>query len=103
MSCHKPAFYHGADEAEICEALTREGYCPQRIEEPPFAVYDAHRHITDLILAFTSGSAEVRIGNRVYDCRAGDRLVIPGNIEHSGKIGPNGVVYLMTEIECLGD
>jgi quercetin dioxygenase-like cupin family protein len=93
----------GADESEICEALSREGYRPQRIEEPPGSVYDPHQHLTDLLLAYVRGSAEVRIGKRVYACSAGDRLLIPGNIQHSAKIGPEGVVYLMTEIEALGD
>jgi quercetin dioxygenase-like cupin family protein len=103
MACYKPGFYLGVDESDICEALTREGYRPRRIEEPPGAIYDRHQHLTDLLLAYVRGSADVRIGDRVYACRAGDRLVIPGNIEHSAKIGPDGVVYLMTEIEALGD
>jgi quercetin dioxygenase-like cupin family protein len=103
MARHKPGFYFGVDEAGICEALSREGYRPQRIEEPPGAVYDAHQHLTDLLIAYVRGSADVRIGDRIYNCRAGDRLLIPGNIEHAAHIGPNGVVYLMTEIEALGD
>ena len=103
MACYKPGFYYGVDESAICEALTREGYRPQRIEEPPNAVYETHKNLCDLVLAYVRGSAKVRLGDRVYDCRPGDRLMIPGDIEHSAQIGPDGVVYLMTEIECLGD
>jgi quercetin dioxygenase-like cupin family protein len=103
MAWHKPAFYHGTDESDICEALAREGYRPQRIEEPPGAIYDSHKNLTDLVLAYIQGSAEVRIGDRTYECKAGDRLMIPRNIEHSAKIGSEGVVYLMTEIEILAD
>lgn len=103
MGRHKPAFYHGADETAICEALAREGYRPQRIEEPPGAIYDSHRNLTDLLIAYLRGSARVTIGDRVYDCRPGDRLLIPGDIEHSAQIGPDGVTYLMTEIEILAD
>ncbi|HLU10336.1 MAG TPA: AraC family ligand binding domain-containing protein [Oceanobacillus sp.] len=103
MARYKPGFYLGRDEAGICAALSCEGYRPQRIEEPPGAVYDAQRHLTDILIAYVQGSAEVRVGDRIYNCRAGDRLLIPGNIEHSAKIGPEGVVYLMTEIEALAD
>lgn len=103
MACHKPGFYLGADEDHICAALSCEGYRPQRIEEPPGAVYDAQQHLTDILIAYVKGSADVRIGDRIYNCCAGDRLLIPGNIEHSAKIGPEGVVYLMTEIEVLAD
>lgn len=90
-------------EDQVRVELSKRGYNPQRIEEPPGAVYDGHKNPTDLLLAYLKGSADVRVGDREFHCTAGDLLEIPGNTEHSARVGENGVVYLMTELELIGD
>jgi hypothetical protein len=91
------------DETQICERLSREGYNPRRVAEPPGAIYENHRNAHDMLLAFVTGSADVRIGRDLYHCVGGDRLNIPGDIEHSATIGADGVVYFMTQVVNEGD
>lgn len=57
----------------------------------------------DLVLAFLRGSAEIRIGDQVYHCVPGDKLNIPGVMPHSGVVGTEGVVYLMTQVVNCAD
>jgi quercetin dioxygenase-like cupin family protein len=99
----KPGYYLGRSEHEIAVDLGREGLAPKRIVEQPGSRYDRHKNAFDILMAFVSGSANIRIGERNYVCRAGDRLIISGGIEHSAVVGDNGCVYFMTQCPTCAD
>jgi hypothetical protein len=48
-------------------------------------------------LAFLQGGMQVTVGGQSYRCQAGDKLLIPGNIEHSAVVDPGGCVYFWSE------
>ncbi len=99
----KPGYYYGKDEHEIAVELSREGLAPKRVVEAPGSRYDWHKNAFDILMAFLEGSAEIRIGEDVYRCKPGDRLVISGGIEHSAVVGDEGCVYLMTQCPTCAD
>lgn len=99
----KPGYYLGRSEQEIAVDLGREGLTPRRIVEQPGSRYDRHKNPFDILLAFVDGSADIRIGERTYQCRRGDRLVLSSGIEHSAVIGDNGCVYFMTQCPTCAD
>lgn len=99
----KPGYYYGKSEHEIAVELGREGLAPRRVVEAPGSRYDAHKNSYDILLAFLSGTAHIRIGKREYVCRKGDRLIISGGIEHSAVVGVDGCIYLMTECPTCAD
>ena len=103
MALHEPKAYQNMSEDQIRVEMGKHGYDPKRVEEPAGAVYEPHKNPTDLLLVFLQGSSEVRVGDKTFHCEAGDRLQIPGSVEHSAKVGQDGVVYLLTEIELIGD
>lgn len=103
MTRYEPKAFPTIDEDAIRNEMGKRGYDPQRVEEPPGAVYEPHKNPTDLLLVYLEGSATVRVGNQEFHCSPGDRLHISGNVEHSATIGKDGVVYLLTEIENMGD
>ena len=103
MAVYEAKAYEGLSEDQIRVEMSKHGYNPRRVEEPANAVYDPHKNATDLLLVYLEGSADVRVGQDEYHCTPGDRLQIPGNIEHSARVGADGVVYLMTELELIGD
>ena len=103
MTRYEAKIYADKSEDEIRMEMSKRGYNPQRIEEPAGAVYDPHKRPTNALLVFLEGSANVKVGDREYHCTAGDLLEIPGDHEQSAKVGDEGVVYLMTEVELIGD
>ncbi len=40
---------------------------------------------------------EVRVSGEVYHCSAGDRLIIPGDVEHSAVVGLDGCGFFWSE------
>lgn len=103
MAQHKPNAYKGMDEDQIRMEMGREGYNPRRVEEAPNTVYKPRKNLVDLLLVFLKGDAHLRVGDEEFHCNAGDRLQIPGNVEYSARVGKDGVVYLLTELELIGD
>lgn len=103
MGIYERQKYSGLSEDEIFARLTCEGHRPTRVVDPPGAIYDSHLNTYDLVLAFLRGSAEIRVGEQVYHCIPGDKLNIPGSLPHSGIVGTQGVVYLMTQVVNCAD
>jgi quercetin dioxygenase-like cupin family protein len=90
-------FYAGLSPLEIAEEIKREGFHPIRIVDAPGAVYPVHSHPETKLLAFLEGEMEVRVGETLYHCEPGDKLFIPGNVEHSAKAGPRGCIFYWSE------
>lgn len=103
MTRYEAKAYAGMDEDQIRVEMSKRGYNPQRIQETPGARYDSHKSSTDRLLVYLEGSADVKVGDSEYHCTAGDLLEIPGNVAHSARVGDDGVVYLLTELELIGD
>lgn len=98
-----PAYYRNLTENEIASKISSEGTNATRVVERPGSIYQCHKNLNDIVLAFLRGSARVTIGDRCFDCRPGDRLVIKGDIMHSAVIGSEGCTYLMTQIPVFAD
>jgi quercetin dioxygenase-like cupin family protein len=91
------AYYEGLQTAEIAEKVRDEGFDPLRISDPPGAVYPPHTHPETKLLAFLQGTMQVTVRGETFSCAAGDKLLIPGNVEHSALVGPEGCVYFWSE------
>ena len=98
-----PAYYRDLTEDEIASQISCEGTRATRVVEPPGSIYDRHKNLNDIVLAFLRGSARITIGERCFDCRPGDRLIIKGDVMHSAIIGNEGCTYFMTQIPVLAD
>ncbi len=94
---YQAGYYQGLSESEIAQQVTEEGFDPIRIADPPGHVYPVHSHAETKLLAFLHGSMRVKAGDRTYDCKAGDRLLIPGNLEHAAWVGSAGCTYFWSE------
>jgi quercetin dioxygenase-like cupin family protein len=94
---HQPDFYKSLSIDEISQRVAAEGFSPIRITDPAGRVYPPHRHAETKLLAFLRGSMEVTVGGQTYQCKAGDRLLIPGNVEHSARVTAEGCVYFWSE------
>jgi mannose-6-phosphate isomerase-like protein (cupin superfamily) len=103
MGIYEPGAYSDLSEDQIFGKLTCEGHRPHRAIERPGAVYQTHKNTYDLVLAFLRGSADILVGDRMYHCVPGDKLNIPGSTPHSGVVGTQGVVYLMTQVVNCAD
>jgi len=91
------SFYNDADRARVTESVRREGFDPICIPDPPGRVYPAHRHGEIKLLVFLQGEIAVNVGKRSYRCRAEDRLIIQGDVEHSAVVGSKGCTFLWSE------
>lgn len=94
---HEPEFYKGLSVAEISNKVIDEGFDPIRISDPPGHVYPPHSHAETKLLAFLQGGMQVTVNGQSYRCQAGDKLMIPGNVEHSAIVGSGGCVYFWSE------
>lgn len=90
-------FYRNLSAAQIEAQVIAEGFDPLRIADPPGHVYPPHTHPETKLLAFLQGSMEVTVAGQTYQCQAGDRLLIPGNVEHAARVTDEGCVYFWSE------
>ncbi|HWP59992.1 MAG TPA: cupin domain-containing protein [Candidatus Acidoferrales bacterium] len=85
------------DKQTIEAEIRKEGFDPILIQDPPGHVYPPHRHPETKLLAFLLGEMKVKVGENTFTCHAGDKVVIPGNVEHSAQVGPEGCVFFWSE------
>lgn len=90
-------FYKRIDKERIAEEVQREGFDPIYITDPPERVYHPHRHPETKLLVFLEGSMEITVQGQKFECKPGDKLIIPGNVEHSAVAGPEGCAFLWSE------
>jgi len=101
FNLYSPGAYTHLDTLE--EQLAKEGLAFQRIVEGPCGIYESHLNLYDQLLIFVNGSAVVRVGNRAFHCVPGDRLLIPGCVEHSAEVGTEGCTYMLARLPMLAD
>lgn len=94
---YQAKFYKTMDEERIAKEVEKEGFDPVRITDPADRIYAPHRHPETKLLVFLKGSMEVRVGDQKFDCKRGDKLIIPGNTEHSAIAGPEGCAFFWSE------
>jgi mannose-6-phosphate isomerase-like protein (cupin superfamily) len=97
QNIYQPGFYGNLKPLEIRERILVEGFDPVQINDPPAYIYPPHHHPETKLLAFLSGGMDVLVANQTYHCGIGDRLLIPGNVEHSAHVTENGCVYFWSE------
>jgi len=94
---YQPNYYENLTIAQIETKVIDEGFDPLRIADPPGHVYPPHTHPETKLLAFLQGGMDVVVAGQTYRCKAGDRLLIPGNIEHAARVTDTGCVYFWSE------
>lgn len=85
------------DRKAIVEEVRKEGFDPIYINDPPGHLYPLHSHPETKLLVFLRGEMKVKVKDEIYECRPGDKLIIPGNTEHPAKVGPEGCAFLWSE------
>ena len=60
------------------------------VEMEPNAVIPLHRHPHEQMGIWLEGEAEATIGDQGRRVRPGDSYYIPGNVEHTFRVGPDG-------------
>lgn len=94
---YQSGFYGHLSIPQIRERVLAEGFDPIRIDDPAGHIYAPHRHPETKLLAFLSGSMEVQVADQTFHCVAGDRLLIPGNVEHNARVAADGCVYFWSQ------
>lgn len=94
---HQPNVYWRLDEPTIMQLLRHEGWDPVPVNDPAGHVYPPHIHPETKLIAVIHGSIEVKVGDDLYRCMAGDKLVVPGGQEHMAVVGPEGCTFLWSE------
>ena len=90
-------FYKAIDRDTIAREVRREGFDPIAIKDPPGRLYSPHAHPETKLLVFLEGEMEVKVAGESFRCKPGDKLVIPGNVEHSAVAGARGCVFFWSE------
>lgn len=90
-------YYKRIDKDTIAGEIEKEGFEPVCITDPPGRVYEAHKHPETKLLVFLQGTMEVQVKDVTFNCSPGDRLLIPGNSEHSAVAGPGGCTFFWSE------
>jgi quercetin dioxygenase-like cupin family protein len=94
---YEPRRYQDLSVAEISRMVQEDGFDPIRIADPPGTVYAPHSHPETKLLAFLQGTMQVSVQGQTYHCSPGDKLIIPGNVEHAAIVGPDGCVFFWSE------
>lgn len=94
---YKANTYKRIDREWIAGELPREGFDPIYITDSPGHVYHPHTHPETKLLVFLYGTMRVRVMGEEYMCGPGDRPAIPGNLEHSAVVGPEGCAFFWSE------
>lgn len=94
---YQAQFYKDIDKERIAEEVEAEGFEPVCISDPPGRIYELHKHPETKLLVFLEGSMEVTVKDVSFNCSPGDKLVIPGNTEHSAVVGSSGCTFFWSE------
>lgn len=97
MKLLKKDLYKDLSEEDIIKSTIMLGFKPLHIENPPNFVYPEHSHEETKLLIILSGTIRILIGNRVFNCKAKDLIVVPGGELHSATTGINGCIFLWAE------
>lgn len=94
---YQARFYTKIEKDKITAEVEKEGFEPVCITDPPGRLYEAHKHPETKLLVVLEGTMEVQVKDVNFNCSPGDKLIIPGNTEHSAQAGPDGCTFLWSE------
>lgn len=94
---YQPNAYRTMDKEAIAADVRKEGFDPVYIKDPPGHVYPPHRHPETKLLVFLKGTMVVKVKDQKFNCKPRDKLIIPGNSEHSATVGTEGCVFFWSE------
>lgn len=89
--------YPVIDEKAILKDAFREGFSLTLMTDKAGFIHTPHTHSEATYIVIVSGSLEAKIKEDVYECRIGDKLIIPGSTVHSAVIGPEGCRYFWSD------
>jgi len=99
-SIYFPGFYNdllrNGLEA-VKKHIESEGFHPLIIHNLAGYTYNPHHHPETKLLAFLEGNMVVTVDNIAINCKPGDKVIIPGNIDHDGIVGPDGCRFFWSE------
>jgi len=90
-------YYQPVERDKMEKAVKEDGFEPFLISDPPGTTYLPHTHPETKLLAFLTGEMEINVQEKSFSCSPGDRLIIPGNVEHSALVGPEGCQFFWSE------
>lgn len=90
-------YYKIIDKTKIRQDAIKQGFNPIEIYNEPGYVYSLHKHPETKLLVFLEGDMDVSTQGKVFHCRAGDKLIIPGNTPHSAIVGNEGCKFFWSE------
>jgi mannose-6-phosphate isomerase-like protein (cupin superfamily) len=79
--------------------LRREGFDVIHGGQKPDFTEDLHAHGFDVRIMVLSGEITVNRDGGSTTFRAGDHCEIPGDCQHSAKVGPEGVAYIVGKVD----
>lgn len=94
---YQPQAYKTIDRDSIAREVRKEGFDPLYINDPPGHFYPSHHHLATKLLVFLKGSMEVEVAGQKYRCLPGDKLIIPGDVEHAAVVGKDGCSFFWSE------
>ena len=94
---YQKKFFKDIDQKEIEKEIRKEGFEPFLFSHGPGYRYEPHQHPTEKLLVFLEGSMIVKARGETYKFRAGDKLLIPENVEHGATASPDGCVFFWSE------
>ncbi len=84
------------DEQSFREQARREGYAdPISVEWVADTFNDTHTHDVRCSILVLAGEMSLTTGDRCVTCRAGETAVLPRNVPHTERAGPEGVKFLV--------
>lgn len=90
ISIFQPGYYRVIDEEKIERDFRTMGCLPIDLTDSPNFTYHTHTHPTDKIIVVLEGEQDIRVVDKSFHMRPGDRIAVPAREPHSAKIGPQG-------------
>lgn len=84
----------GVDKGAVVRALESEGLTVTEWVDDANATYAPHRHPHREVRVVLEGAMTISCGGEDFELRAGDRLDLEGDEEHSARVHDSGVRYL---------
>jgi quercetin dioxygenase-like cupin family protein len=94
---YQKGLFKGVSKEEIRSAMEQDGLRPLVIFDEPHHVYEPHQHDTSNHLVCLEGAMQLTVGKEPVNFQPGDKLIIPKNTIHFGKVGDKGCSYFYAE------
>jgi len=89
--------YHNLSKKEIVKKIKEEGFTPLEITDPRGKEYTMHSHPETKLLAILEGGMCATVDGKHYILEKGDKLIIPGGVQHSALVNDSGCIFFWSE------